>query len=675
MVINQTQRPQFYQNQYLGSEDLAAIVEYSRIQNARHDLGAHTWGIAIGLQLKEKPSTISGDQVDMYISPGYAWDGFGRPIVVLAPYKIPADRFKSIPYNAGIDGGNPAGHLVEIWLRYNEIETQGPRPGFEVCDPADQFARVQESFQIEVGDQLNPRDPIVIAGRTVDATLALKSFDANDPIIEDVSIPHQTFPDDNPNTVWLIPLGFVRWKPNPNPGLPGNFVSRNGDDITQSRRVRQYIGVVTEGIQAADDIIRLQRRATDDSTLTWSNDLVWIEGDLRVDGNAKLFGTELDFLDPSGQDNGIPLTMKRASMIVHGQAGGGPQTVTELQVTIGQSNDGNNRFAVGPVQKGTGTPPPPDVFQEKFTVRADGLVGIGTTTPRNPLGIRGTGSAQELISFEDPSGITKWHINQNLNGNSGLNFVETGVADGRLFIQAGGNVGVGTPTPTNTLHVNSNTGIRQNRLYLSGGDGWSSLTYNAYHNNANNNWVFPDSSHKSVTIEMDDNQGVPRFEVWSTTSSAPTNWIQRLAINGDSGSVSMAHNGGNVGIGTTSAAERLDVRGNIKLHFDGSLYAPGGTENLRVLRGTVNPDGSTATGAGFTVSREDTGRYSITFPPFPSPPSGSATQIFFGVGNGGDTRDNAVFIEIDNAKVRVKTGDSGGIASDRAFTFVILGPR
>jgi hypothetical protein len=182
-----------------------------------------------------------------------------------------------------------------------------------------------------------------------------------------------------------------------------------------------------------------------------------------------------------------------------------------------------------------------------------------------------------LPKADDCEGTTKWHINQNFNGNSGLNFVETGVADGRLFIQAGGNVGVGTTTPTNTLHVNSNTGIRQNRLYLSGGDGWSSLTYNAYHNSANNNWVFPDSSHKSVTIEMDDANGVPRFEVWSTTSGATTSWTQRLAINGDSGNVLMAHHGGNVGIGTTNPLGTLDVNGRILRN--GQSFTLGGVAN------------------------------------------------------------------------------------------------
>src|SRR5260221_1600301 len=129
---------------------------------------------------------------------------------------------------------------------------------------------------------------------------------------------------------------------------------------------------------------------------------------------------------------------------------------------------------------------------------------------------------------------------------------------------------MGTTTPTNPLHVNGNTGVRQNRLYLSGGDGWSSLTYNAYHDASNGTWVFPDSSRTAVTIEMDDSRGAaPRFEVWSTTSGAKANWIQRLAINGDSGNVLMAHNGGSVGIGTTTMSRKLHVEGD-EIHSGGA---------------------------------------------------------------------------------------------------------
>src|SRR5205823_2537997 len=117
------------------------------------------------------------------------------------------ERFKSIPFDAAIDGGTPPGHLVEIWIRYDETATQGPRPGFEVCDQADQFARIQESFQIEVGrrsSHTDQHDPVMIAGRSVDAQQALTIFDANDPLIRDESIPYQTFPEGDEQPFWLL---------------------------------------------------------------------------------------------------------------------------------------------------------------------------------------------------------------------------------------------------------------------------------------------------------------------------------------------------------------------------------------------------------------------------------------------------------------------------------------
>ena len=159
-----------------------------------------------------------------------------------------------------------------------------------------------------------------------------------------------------------------------------------------------------------------------------------------------------------------------------------------------------------------------------------------------------------------------WELTGNAGTTPGTNFL--GTTDGKPLIintnpptrnVSNGNVGIWTTSPTNALHVNSTTGIRQNRLYLSGGDGWSSLTYNAYHNDAGTPWIFPDSSHKGVTIEMDDSNGLPRFQVWSTTSNATTSWIQRFGIDGDSGNVFMGHYGGNVGIGTAGPTDKLDI--------------------------------------------------------------------------------------------------------------------
>src|SRR5262245_43817787 len=86
-------RPNYYEGQYLGAQDLVAAQEYQRQQDQRHRLAAHTWGIALGLDLEERPKPGGGDARDVYLKPGYAVDGFGRTIVVLEAYKVPEALF------------------------------------------------------------------------------------------------------------------------------------------------------------------------------------------------------------------------------------------------------------------------------------------------------------------------------------------------------------------------------------------------------------------------------------------------------------------------------------------------------------------------------------------------------------------------------------------------------
>jgi hypothetical protein len=128
-----------------------------------------------------------------------------------------------------------------------------------------------------------------------------------------------------------------------------------------------------------------------------------------------------------------------------------------------------------------------------------------------------------------------------------------------------GNVGINNPNPQLALDVTG--AIRQNRLALSGGDNnvmWSSLTYNNYHNAANADWVWPDLSHPSVTLEMDDGSGSGRFDVWMSAKNAK-DYKQRFGIDGATGNVVMAINGGLVGIGTNSPQLSLDIIGRSQI--------------------------------------------------------------------------------------------------------------
>jgi hypothetical protein len=167
-----------------------------------------------------------------------------------------------------------------------------------------------------------------------------------------------------------------------------------------------------------------------------------------------------------------------------------------------------------------------------------GFVGVGTNwdkKPDRPLTIRAQGGSDELVSFQNGAGDVKWHINQNFNGtHPGLNFVETNVLDGRLFLKPGGFVGINTVDPTNPLHVPDGAGIRQGYLFLSGGAGGSSLSYNAYRNPG---WTFPDAAHESLTMEFDDANGAPRFQIYRRPPGG--NWELKYALNAITGDVTV----------------------------------------------------------------------------------------------------------------------------------------
>jgi hypothetical protein len=562
-------RPRFYEGQYLAADDMDAVVAYTQLQLARHELGAHSWGIVAGLTLLERPTSGAPQRRDVLMTPGLAVDGFGRSLIAPAQVRLPESLFANIPYDASVDdpantGGTPPGRFVRVWLDYSETGTRSPAPGFERCDSGDEFARVQESYRFVIGDQpalVQRRSQIVVGGATFDAAQVLRQYEPTAPALADASIPYQQFPLGDPRAHWLVPIGWVRWVANPQGG--GYLVNRNiiptdlGDD--RNRKVRQYAGLSTENLQALDGALVLRNRLADPmapgsfqarlqsatAIADTLRDIVWVEGNLRVVGDERLAGGALRFADRNGMDLGTPLSIERL-----GDAGATPEH-RSLDVLIGPDAQPTNRFAVATVTKDD-PDPAKRTLSEKLTVLSNGLVGIGNDTPTQSLHVKGDG-----IRLESKDGARI----ADLRVDGAQVALETTTSDLAIRTIGGapphhlllnpdatnGRVGIGTATPLHKLDVKAQSiklGLEDNgggQLILRNNAGDNRVWLEGFSTDGN-------SSASDVLITGRLGAPLPMHSVLATT----------------------AFFSGNVGIGTNVPADRLHVAGPF-MRVDGVL--------------------------------------------------------------------------------------------------------
>ena len=516
--------------------------------------------------------------------PGYAWDGYGRVIVVLAPAKISPQKF------VNFEGNTPAaGQLVKVWIRYDENEIDNPQPGFEACGVDDQHARVAETFAIEVGEPASgPNDTVQIAGTPVDPLNARSIFNAAAHPLYDESVPFQEFPT-TAKPRWLVPLGYVRWQKLV--GQPGQFVARDdtgtggtAKDSDIIRAFRQYIGLVVETVNAADGVIRLRHRDKDpDPSKTHfhppnvtndpanPNDLVWIEGNLRVQGNARLASGRLEWRTDEGLDGDTPTWIRRKGDAgkAKGQTGG-----RALEVAIGQSGQDDSRFVVGPLND-------KDKIDEVLTVLSGGHVGIEQSQPKTTLHLQN----KTVLEEGKKSGATwsNFGCNSFFNGSwdrvnatdPGVNFhmspsgggsefrffrVESNGSNARNIAAIGtgtsfireGLVGIGNDSPKAQIHLKTLTAIDEG----SSSDGtWANFGQNSYFDGSWNQ-IDPGKSGANLHINPDGSGMEFRF---LKTDKGNAN-LRNIAVIGTDHSFIAE---GKLGVGTTNPAARLDVDGRI----------------------------------------------------------------------------------------------------------------
>jgi hypothetical protein len=303
---------------------------------------------------------------------------------------------------------------------------------------------------------------------------------------------------------------------------------------------------------------------------------------------------------------------------------------------------------------------------ERLTI-ANGRIGIGTTDPQGKLDVRG-----DIRAGNSDLYFTKTDHNHTGIGNAtGFAAIENAADHGALMIlgRAGtpqgravklwdylevngslsvtGNVGIGTPpSPIYTLDVKSAISIK---LGLEGNGGGQLILSN----NQGDNKVFLEA------YSSDGNSSAAELLLtgrWGTAVPQISLIANRIFISGE-----------------------LDVRGSIKLHTDGSLFAAGGVENLRILRGNVQSNGFISNGQGFTVNKNGEGWYIIGFNiPFPNRPSASVTPVYPGFdpsGQADNTKANAVITGLTSNNMHVMTGRYDGVAQNFGFSFIVVGLR
>ena len=228
-----------------------------------------------------------------------------------------------------------------------------------------------------------------------------------------------------------------------------------------------------------------------------------------------------------------------------------------------------------------------------MTLRGDGNVGIGTTSPGEKLEVAGKISSSNdlIIGYGDSAGARDARFLYNPRGSSyqpsgalytngisgarGFSFwtsgvgIESGSTSGTPLEYDGfnllllqneyGNVGIGTTSPGDKLHVVGNirmdssaaNNIRfANNASNTGGMVWGSTSYSSYYSR-----IYDDSQ---LYISSDDN--IIFSDIDTTTGANGTEWMRITS--------------GNVGIGTSSPTEKLYVSGNI--YATGTICGSGG---------------------------------------------------------------------------------------------------
>ncbi|MFA5886354.1 MAG: tail fiber domain-containing protein [Patescibacteria group bacterium] len=183
---------------------------------------------------------------------------------------------------------------------------------------------------------------------------------------------------------------------------------------------------------------------------------------------------------------------------------------------------------------------------EKVRINNAGSVGIGTTNPGTNLHVVGTGRFSDYLYFGSSSVQSyMYHNNSDLTlrigGDDDIAFFVDGQTTPKAIIKSSGNVGIGTTSPAFKLDVNGLARFNGNYLRIQ--------------NSSASNSGYIDFGNADAYVGYQ-TAGTFNIKHWDGTD-----YYESLRINGPSHFTLLSPIEGNVGIGITSPAAKLEVVG------------------------------------------------------------------------------------------------------------------
>lgn len=616
--ITDIERLNYYEGEILGAADFQTEQDYLRDMRRRHNVGQHTWGIVSGLDIVQVPNGLTSNsaqlpEVDVYIQPGMAVDGFGREIVALTKTQLTADLFAAYSFP-----GAPY-TIMSVWISYAQVMLNPPADPCTAANSPNSFGRVQEAFALTVTPNgTSPSDdPIVVDGTTLPAPPPPGGPPPPPPQPLDIavpfddSIPYQEFSTDDSNEFWYVQIGQVFW---------------NSDDqvLVQPKNLsttvgREYVGNVTSAVLSPMNSLTIQDRFAPYPLPTDPNDKTYgqfyggvgveVAGSLTVDRlleakqNVLIDGTPDLTPNPNNKPALSPLTINASSAdqsFIQFRDSSGPQfSIWETPAAPGPPKKPAG-LNFGETDSSTGEPTTSDLFIQ------GGKVGIGTSAPTQNLSVNGGLNIDQAnqnngktldpgLSFGGPGGGTSSGegiaSNQTGSGTNagGLDFYTAGTP--QLSITYAGNVGIGTQAPLASLDARGQASFQGvlsiNHAGVTGvgapNDPRAAITFGA----TDTPTVFYFGAYDGTTPKASTILGLFSYQL--------NDWIQVWAPNG------------NVGIGTQAPAATLDVNGTLnsgKLTAIGGIVASGGltVSGGAAVSGGLGVSGGATVSGGLTVS-------------------------------------------------------------------------